>query len=108
MQMKKPFLKWIANDSYGFYYDIEKNLVTVLNRKGLSLFENSIQSRFKEAFSLVKSERTRRIYDFPYAVRQNADILKTVCIAKKDIESYLSLCKKIGTTPKDCENIAKI
>ena len=101
-------LKWMDNDSYGFCYNIEKNLVTVLNRKGLSLFENSIQSRFKEAFSPVKSEGIRRIYDFPYAVRQNADILKIVYIAKKDIESYLSLCEKIGTTPKDCENIAKI
>lgn len=101
-------LKWMDNDRYGFCYNIEKNLVTVLNRKGLSLFENSIQSRFNEAFSLVKSEGIRRIYDYPYAVRQNADILKVIYIAKKDIESYLSFCEKIGTTPKDCENIAKI
>lgn len=101
-------LKLMDNDRYGFCYNIEENLVTAFNRKGLSLFENSIQSRFNEALSPVKSEGIRHIYDFPYAVRQNADILKVVYIAKKDIESYLSLCEKIGTTPKDCENMAKI
>jgi len=101
-------LKWMDNDAYGFCYDIEQNLVKVLNRQGLSLFETSIRSRFDKAFSTAKSEGSKRIYDYPYAVRQNADILKVVYIAKKDVESYLGLCEKVGTTPRDCENIANI
>ncbi len=72
----------------------------------LSLFKTSIQSRFDKAFSMVKLKGSERIYDYPYSVSQNADILKIVYIAKKDIESYLCLCKKVGTTPRDCESIA--
>lgn len=101
-------LKWMDNDNYGFCYNIEQKLVKVLNRQGLSLFETSIQSRFDKAFSTAKSEGSKRIYDYPYTVRQNADILKVIYIAKKDIESYLGLCEKIGTTPNDCEHIANI
>jgi len=100
--------KWMDNDEYGFCHEIEKNLIKVLNREGLSFFETRIQSRFNEAYPTAESENTKRIYDYPYAVRQNADILKVIYIAKEDTESYLSLCEKIGITPKDCENIAKI
>lgn len=74
----------------------------------MSLFETSIQSRFDKAVSKVKLKGSERIYDYPYSVRQNAGILKVVYIAKKDIESYLGLCKKVGATPRDCENIANI
>ena len=101
-------LKWMDNDRYGFCYDIEQKLVNALNREGLSLFETSILSRFDKAFSTTKSKASKRIHDYPYPVRQNADILKVVYIAQMDNESYLGLCEKIGTTPRDCENIANI
>ena len=101
-------LKWMDNDGYGFCYNIEPALVKVLNRKGLSVFETSIRFRFDEAFSVAKSEIAKRIYDYPYVVRQNADILKLIYGVKKDVESYLALCEKISTTPRDCENIANI
>ena len=101
-------LKWMDNDEYGFCYNIEQKLVKALDRQGLSLFETSIQSRFDKAVSSAKIKDSERIYDYPYSVRRNAATLKVVYIAKKDIESYLSLCKKVGTTPRDCENIANI
>ena len=101
-------LRWMDNDGYGFCYNIESKLVKVLNRKGLSVFETSIRFRFDEAFSVTKSETAERINDYPYVVRQNAGILKLIYVAKKDIESYLALCEKVSTTPRDCENIANI
>ena len=100
--------KLIDNDAYGFCYHIEQKLVKVLNRQGLSLFETSIRSRFDEALSAAKTESSVHIHDHPYAVRENADILKAVYSAKRDIESYLSLCETIGMTPGDCGNIANI
>ena len=101
-------LKWKDNDGYGFCYNIEPALIKVLNRKGLSVFEICIKSRFDEGFSAAKSGISERIYNDPYDVRQNADILKLIYVAKKDVESYLALCEKVGTTPRDCENIANI
>ena len=101
-------LKWMDNDDYGFCYNIEKSVVKVLNRDGLLLFEASIQTRFDEAFLSAKPKTPGRIYDYPFAVRHNADILKVVYIEKEDIASYVELCEKIGTTPRDCENIATL
>ena len=74
----------------------------------MSVFEASIKSRFDEAFPAAQSEIAEGNNAYPYAVRQNADILKQIYIAKKDVESYLALCEKAKTTPRDCENIANI
>ena len=41
-------------------------------------------------------------------VLKNVSILKIIYIEFKDINAYLALCEKTGTTPKDCENIANI
>ena len=56
----------------------------------------------------IMSSNGWTMIDMVFVIIRNADILKIVYIAKKDIESYLSLCEKIGTTPKDCENIAGV
>ncbi|NQT58649.1 MAG: hypothetical protein HQ557_06665 [Bacteroidetes bacterium] len=101
-------LQWMENDSYGFCYNIEKKLVEALNRQGLSVFEATILARFDEALESIDPDSVKRIYDYPYDVRQNADILRIIYSTKKDIDSYLGLCDKVGTTPKDCENIANI
>ena len=101
-------LRWMDNDEYGFCHEIEKNLVKVLDREGLSSFEAGIRSRFNEAFSTVEPRGKQRVHDYPYAVRQNADILKVIFVATENTESYQNLCEKIGTTPRDCENVAKI
>ena len=101
-------LKWMDNDNYGFCYNIEKSVVKTLNQKELLLFEASIQSRFEKAFLPIKSKTPEHIYDYPFAVRRNANILKVVYVEKKDIASYVNLCEKIGVSPKDCENIAAL
>jgi len=104
----RTILQWMENDRYGFCYNIEKKLVEVLNKQGLAVFEATILARFDEALESVEPDSVKRIYDYPYDIRQNAEILRIIYSTKKDIESYLGLCDKVGTTPKDCENIAKL
>jgi len=101
-------LKWMDNDDYGFCYDIEQDIVQVLNKAGFRLFRKHFQDQLENAFVPYKSESPKFIYDYPADVYRNADILKNIYIVKKDIQSYLSLCEKTVAGPKDCENIAML
>ena len=89
-------LKWMENDDYGFCYKIEKSIVKIFCRDELKIFESSIRSRFDDAYSLEDPKEDKRINNYSYPVRENAGILKTIYNEKKDIKSYLSLCKKVG------------
>lgn len=96
----------MENDDYGFCYKIEKSIVKIFCRDELKIFESSIRSRFDDAYSLEDPKEDKRINNYSYPVRENAGILKTIYNEKKDIKSYLSLCKKVGMASKDCEIIA--
>jgi len=99
-------LKWMENDEYSFCYNIEKSIVKIFCGNELKIFESIVKSRFDDAYRLESPEEDKPIYDYSYPVRENTDILKTIYSEKKDIKSYLSLCEKVGVTPKDCEVIA--
>ncbi|MBW2635425.1 MAG: hypothetical protein JRE14_15165, partial [Deltaproteobacteria bacterium] len=101
-------LKWMDNDDYGFCYEIERNVVKVLNKKSVKLFESVIKSRLEKAFATVLQKRRAQVSDFPLEVRKNISILKVIYIESKDNDAYLALCEKMETTPKDCENIANL
>ena len=101
-------LSWMDNDDYGFCYEIEKDMVKVLNKKSVKLFETAIKSRFEKAFAKVDQKKCKQIFDYPWEVLKNVSILKVIYVELKDTNAYLALCEKTGTTPKDCENIANI
>ena len=101
-------LKWMDNDSYGFCYEIERNVVKVLNKESVKLFESAIKLRFEKAFASVDDRKCERIFDYPREVRKNVSILKVTYVQSKDTSAYLALCEKTQTTPEDCENIANL
>jgi uncharacterized Zn finger protein len=101
-------LRWMDNDSYGFCYEIERNVVKVLNKKSVQLFEAAIKSRFEKAFASVDKKKCERISDYPREVRKNVSVLKVIYVQSKDTCAYLALCEKTETTPGDCENIANL
>jgi uncharacterized Zn finger protein len=104
----RNILRWMDNDDYGFCYEIEKNVVKVLNKKSVRLFEGAIMSRFEKAFSSIVPKKSQRVSDYPWEVRQNVSILKVIYGELKTTDAYLALCEKTGTSPTDCENIANI
>lgn len=101
-------LQWMANDDYGYCYNIENILVKALNRQGLKVFEGRIKQRFDKAYDEKNTKIPLRIDDFSFPVRENAGILKCIYIEKKDITSYMNLCEKVGFTPQDCESIGEL
>ncbi|MFH1951499.1 MAG: DUF6880 family protein [Pseudomonadota bacterium] len=104
----EDILNWTENDDYGFCYEIEKEVAKVLNKAGFLLFRQHFQDRFEEAFAPFESEEARFIYDYPADVYLSANTLKDIYVVKKDVKAYLSLCGKVGITPKDCEQIASL
>ena len=101
-------LNWMDNDNYGFCYEIERDMVKVLNKESVTLFEAAIKSRFEKAFTTVDQKKRKRVFDYPWGVRKNVAILKVIYVESKDTDAYLALCEKTGITPKDCENIANL
>jgi tetratricopeptide (TPR) repeat protein len=101
-------LKWMDNDNYGFCFEIERNVVKVLNKESVKLFEAAIKSRFENAFASVDEKKCKRVSDYPWEVRKNVSILKVIYVESKNIAAYLALCERTGLTPKDCENIANL
>lgn len=99
-------LKWMEDDEYGFCHNIEKSIVKIFTGIELKIFESIIKSRFDDAYHSESPKEGKWIYNYSYPVRKNVDILKIIYSEKKDIESFLSICEKIGVTPKDCEVIA--
>jgi tetratricopeptide (TPR) repeat protein len=104
----RNILRWMDNDDYGFCYEIERNVVKVLNKKSVQLFEAAIMIRFEKAFSSIVPKKSQRVFDYPLEVRKNASILKVIYGELKTTDAYLALCEKTGTSPTDCENIANI
>ncbi len=101
-------LRWMDNDGYGFCYEIERDMVKVLNKKSMRLFEAAIKSRFEKAYATDLQKKHTRVSDCSWEVRKNVSILKVIYVESKDTHAYLDLCESTGTTPKDCENIANI
>jgi hypothetical protein len=95
--------KWKENDNYGLCYDLEKSLVKVFNKKTLEVFEKLTMSEIDEALASADNGTT-----YSYKLRHKIEVLKLVFIQKADFKSYIEFAQKIGVTPKDCEEIAKI
>ena len=104
----RNILRWMDNDDYGFCYEIERNVVKVLNKESVKLFEATIKYRYEKAFASVDERKCERISDYPFEVRENISVLKIIYAESNDINAYLALCEKTGTTPRDCENIANL
>lgn len=104
----QEIIGWMENDDYGFCYDIEKEVAGALNRQGLRLFRQHFEDRFNEAFAPFDSETPRFIYDYPAEVYRSVDRLKDIYLGERDVKAYMSLCERVGVTPKDCEHIASL
>lgn len=105
----RTLLRWKDKDEHSFFYGIERQLAETFNRVERAAFTAAVRARFEE--ELKKAGGTggpNPHYDAPYSLRKAADMLKTLHEAAKDAAAYAELCRTMGTSPKDCERIAKI
>jgi len=95
--------KWQEHDDYGLCHDIEKSLVKIFDKKTLDVFEKITLSEIDAALLSTDKDST-----YPYGLRCKIELVKLVFTQKGDFKSYIEFVQKIGVTPKDCEEIAKI
>ena len=76
-----------------------------LNKEHFLLFHKHFADQLETASKPFVDQEPRFIYDYPAEVFMVVSVLKGVYTARKDLKSYLSLCEKTTTSPKDCEQL---
>ena len=94
----KLLLSWMEDDPYGFCHNLDRQVVKVLDRKGLEAFIGQIRVKFESAPSR----------DAEYARRKWGGVLKTLLAGQRDVEAYIALCERTELNVQDCLAIAKI
>ena len=98
-------LGWMDNDDYGFCYQLEREAVKALNKKGLSAFASQCQARLDAAERRKTREDGR---ENSYRHRYWGEALKAIYAAQRNVDSYVSLCEETELVPLDCEILAGI
>lgn len=98
----KFLLSWMEDDPYGFCHNLDRQVVKVLDRKGLEAFVGQIRAKFDSAPSLDE----KRIPG--YALRRWGGVLKILLAGQRNVEAYKALCEQTELDVKDCLAIAKI
>jgi uncharacterized Zn finger protein len=98
----KLLLYWMEDDPYGFCHNLERQIVKVLNKKGLDALVGQIRVKFES----VPSRDEQRFSEYPR--RKWGDALKTLLAGQRDVEAYIALCEQTEFNAQDCLAIAKI
>jgi hypothetical protein len=98
----KLLLSWMEDDPYGFCHNLDRQVVKVLDKKGLDVLASQIRAKFES----VPSRDEQR---FPeYARRKWGGALKTLLAGQRDVKAYIALCEQTEFNAQDCLAIAKI
>ena len=104
----RQLLNWMKNDNYGFCYEIEKEVIKALDRKGRQLFIGHIQQLVEKALPAPANSSPKAIFDYENDVRLPAMSLKQIYQSLCDAPAYAGLCEQLGFSPRDCERLAEM
>jgi tetratricopeptide (TPR) repeat protein len=104
----RQLLNWMKNDNYGFCYDIEKEAIKALDRKGRQLFIGHFQQLVEKALPVPANGSPKPIFDYENDVRLPAMSLKDIYQSLCDAPAYAALCGLLGFSPRDCERLAEM
>ncbi len=100
----KVLVAWMQDDPYGFCYDLDREAVKVLDRRGLEAFVQQIRSKFESA--LTQDDKEKRSPG--YARRRWSGALKILLAAQRNVDSYIALCEQAELEANDCKAIAEM
>jgi uncharacterized protein DUF6880 len=101
----RRLVAWMDNDPYGFCYQFERDLVKVLDKRGLAAFEHCIRERFDGKSTVPAGERDGAP---EYRRRRAAEILRAILATQRNVEAYVALCEKTELLPADCLALARM
>ena len=100
----RSLLSWMEDDPYGFCHDLDREVVKVLDKKGLEAFVHRIRSKFESALTQDDKEK----HFSGYARRKWGSALKTLLAGQRNVDAYIALCEQTELEAKDCKAIAEI
>jgi len=99
-------LKWMEDDPYGFCSHLEKDAAKVLNPAGRTAFVKMIRERFDAAATATPTPAESFRSNPDYARRRWGEILRTLYVAQKNVETYRELAEETSLTAADCHALA--
>jgi tetratricopeptide (TPR) repeat protein len=103
----RRLVTWMEDDAYGFCHQIERDLVKVLEKRGLAAFERRIRERFDGVATAAPGPGERQ-RDPAYLRRRAAEILRAILAAQRNVDAYVALCEATELSPADCLALAKV
>jgi uncharacterized Zn finger protein len=94
------------DDPYGFCYQLERDVAKVLDKAGLAAFENSIRARFESAVTAERVSGQSTLRNPAYRRRRSSEMLRTIYLHQKDVDSYGAPCEATELTAQDCRALA--
>ena len=94
-------LAWMDSDDYGFCHELERDLVKVLNKRGLRAFAAHVRARLD-----ASAPDDRGSAGYPR--RRWTAALKRILAAQGAAEAYVALAQETKLTSKDCAVLAEI
>jgi tetratricopeptide (TPR) repeat protein len=108
----RQLLNWMKNDHYGFWLQIEKDVIKVLDPRGQALFIGHFQTLLEQAMAQampgVPAGPAKAIFEYENALRLPAMSLKEIHESRGDTAAYAALSERLGFSPRDCEHLAKM
>lgn len=101
----RRLMGWMDDDPYGFCYQLERDLVKVLDKRSLAAFERCIRERFDGKATAPGGEREGGA---AHLRRRAAEILRAILAAQRSVEAYVALCEATELSPEDCLALAKM
>src|SRR5437899_1054841 len=97
----RRLIAWMDGDRYGFCYQLERDLVKVLDQRELAPFERRIRDRF-QGRATVAPGPSGRARDPASLRRRAAEIPRAILVAQGNVEAYAALCEATELAPADC------
>ena len=94
-------LAWMDGDDYGFCHELERDLVKVLNKRGLGAFAARVRARLEAS---VPDDRGSA----GYPRRRWTAALKRILAAQGDADGYVALAEETTIGSEDCSVVAGI
>jgi tetratricopeptide (TPR) repeat protein len=104
----RRLLAWMDNDACGFCYQLERNLVKVLDELGLAAFERRVRERFEAVTTAAAAPSGEREADPAHLRRRAAEILRAILAKQRNAKAYVALCEASEVSSADCLALAKM
>lgn len=98
----RSLLAWMGHDPYGFFYGLERYVVTVMDKENRSALAQVIRERFDAAAQPASPAKGVRFRNPEADRRRWGEALRVLYAAQKAIKAYEALAAETGLTVPDC------